>query len=149
MINEFTIGLLCGITATLLVAVVCGYVYQKRNGLRKFRGALCSSKDEFVKFLSANVNQNVHLDLVLTEKQNDEMKLFSNGLNDFFFSLPPNNNYTMPGGYSITIKSKGSDFYHNPNLSERRLKGYFYIENLSNLQHGWMSAVLVASLQYH
>lgn len=145
MINEFSIGLLCGIISTLTGVIICGYLYQKRNGIRKFSGALGIRKDEFVKFLANNVNQNVHLDLVLTEKQNDEMTLFSNSTSEYFFSLPHGNSYNLPGGYSVTIKSKGSDFYHDSHNASRRLKGYFYIETLADAQHGWMSAVLKAS----
>lgn len=147
--NEFGIGFLCGIISTLVIAVTCVYLYQKRNGIRRFKGALNNSKDEFARFLSSNINQTFHLDVVLTEKQNDEMKLYSNGTSDYFFQLPHTASHTKPGGYFVTIKSKGNDFFHDSKHTERRLKGHFYLEGLTETQHGWKSATLVASPKHH
>ena len=144
----FLMGLTFGVVTGMAFVALFLYLYKENMAIKRFRGALCHKKDDFVKFLSRNVNKQIHLDIVLSEKQNDEMKLFSNGMSDFFFSLPHDG--SLLSGYTITIKSKSSnDFFHDSHVAQRRLKGHFYLEAVQNQQNGWGSATLVATPKYH
>lgn len=141
-------GLTCGVVAAMSLVALCLYLYRQTLAVKRFQGALCSKKNDFVKFLTTNVKQQIHLDIVLSEKQNDEMRLFSNGMSDFFFSLPHDG--SLLSGYTITIKAKSSnDFLYDSHVAQRRLKGHFYLEAVQNQQHGWHTATLVATPKYH
>ncbi len=146
----FLMGLTFGVVTGMAFVALFLYLYKENVAIKRFQGALCSKGKDFTKFLSANVNKQVHLDIVLTEKQNDEMRLFSNGMSDFFFMLPHDTTNKTMGGYTISIKSKSSnDFFHDAHVAQRRLKGHFYLEDLQDQQHGWHTATLVATPKYH
>jgi hypothetical protein len=146
--DMFLMGLTCGVVAATALVALCLYLHRQSLAVKRFQGALCSKKNDFVKFLANNVNKQIHLDIVLSEKQNDEMRLFSNGMSDFFFSLPSDG--SLLNGYTITIKAKSyNDFFHDGHIAQRRLKGHFYLEALSSQQQGWTNAILVATPKYH
>lgn len=141
-------GLTCGVVAATALVALYLYLYKEMVSVRRFQGGLCTKGKEFTKFLSSNINKPIHLDIVLTEKQNDEFRLFSNGMSDFFFSLPSDG--SLLSGYTITIKAKSyNDFFHDGHIAQRRLKGHFYLEALSSQQQGWTNATLVATPKYH
>ena len=146
----FLMGLTLGVVAGVGLVAIFLYLYKESVAIKRFQGALCSKKQDFITFLSTNVNKHIHLDIVLSEKQNDEMRLFSNGISDFFFMLPHDTTNNTLGGYTISIKSKSSnDFFHDSHVAQRRLKGHFYLEAVQDQQHGWHTATLVAAPKYH